>query len=32
MAHIGDKEATFPFFLVLLCRIVQDSYQTRDKT
>ena len=32
MAHIRDKEATFPLFLVLLRRIMQDSYQTRDKT
>ena len=31
MADVGDKEATLPLFLVLLCRIMQDSYQTRNE-
>ena len=31
MTHIRDKETAFPLFLLLLCRIVQDSYQTGDK-
>ena len=31
MADVRDKEATLPLFLVLLCRIMQDSYQTRNE-
>ena len=31
MADVGDKEPTLPLFLVLLCRIMQDSYQTRNE-
>ena len=31
MADVRDKETTLPLFLVLLCRIMQDSYQTRNE-